>query len=373
MIKVGTILKHLSQTSRLSPVLSTFINYLSHYYETEDFLSPDIVQSFFAECLEYPHWQQNKKQLNDEMKALLVKFHHHYNEVFTESDIKWPAETQIIEIENLKDFSDVLNQYLTFMFKQGEKFRLVYDQTDKRMLAIVLKPTGKIEIRSYSNKFIIQNGQFEPLRADLVLSYGKNLELEEGVIQKMDVGPYTTASFSLNEGRAYGCLIRGYTFQKLQELSGVPIQHHTKLFYALKHIEQFFIKRDSDPYYQNLIEELERSIHLIRAGDQDQIQKSAELMAQAQNALEYVFSDDKLLGLLIRDLQYTMAGRPYVQHKLEKTATKIETKVTQAEQKAENRTTRVNSNSPAVTREEPSQWQTTNLNPSLPPEYDLIN
>jgi hypothetical protein len=87
-------------------------------------------------------------------------------------------------------------------------------------------------------------------------------------------------------------------------------------------MEGHFLKKESNPFFVGLVAELEKHIQLLRLGDQGAVAESADLVARAQNALEYVFGSDKLLSLLIRDLQNTLnqAQVPYGSRPIEQTS-----------------------------------------------------
>jgi hypothetical protein len=101
--------------------------------------------------------------------------------------------------------------------------------------------------------------------------------------------------------------MRGYTFQKFETLYENPLSRFPKLFYAIKHIEQFFVRRESDPIYMELTALLEQASELIKEGHPEGIKLGAAALKRAELALENIFTDDKVLNLLIRDLKNTLA------------------------------------------------------------------
>ncbi len=328
MQNVALIIKYLSQNSQTSSQLSqaqqTLLHYLAYFAEPEQDFDEALLEDFFSHCLDYAHWQQNKTQLSQEIEEFLETVGTQHILGLSLTDIKWPHETQIIEIENQRDMSDVLQCYLNTVCKQ-KKYRLIND-IGKRMLAIILHPDHSLSIQMFDRKMMIRHGQVEPLKKSLQLHYTANLELKTLTAQRLELAPFVTAQFRINErdenfalteqnnsmsndSLVSGNLVRGYLAQKIYTLNSQPLNAFPKLFFAIKRLEQHFIHRQSDPFYQNVISSLERSIDLIKRQDPEAIKGSMDVLAQAQNAYEYVFHSDKLLSLLIKELQYTLSTR----------------------------------------------------------------
>ncbi|HEY8271007.1 MAG TPA: hypothetical protein VIG33_08965, partial [Pseudobdellovibrionaceae bacterium] len=162
-----------------------------------------------------------------------------------------------------------------------------------------------LTVRVFDKKFTIRDGHLEPLRKDLALYYTGNLELSPEHKQKIEVAPYITAEFRVKNDKVHGTLLRGYVYQKLLEFKGESLKEQTRLLYPIKRIEQFFVDRRTDPYYQDLISQLERTLALIQQGDREALNWSSMILNQAETALENVFTGDKLLTLLVRDLRHT--------------------------------------------------------------------
>jgi len=319
MLNAGRILKSISQPKDGEAPISTFINWLAYSCEAEDLMTPELISTFFQECLDYPHWQQNSRVLGEEVRYLLETLCQQIGEVVNFEEVLMPARLQVVEIEHLSDWVDAVNGYLTAQHA-ADKFRLLHDEALQKIIAVILKNDGRLSVRQFSRKFFIRNGALTPLREDLALHYDPHFDLQPGVPQKIEIGPYMTARFLSENGAPFGTIARGYFFQKFQALNGAELDRSPRLFYTLKRLEQHFLKRESDPFYQELVDSIEHSIRLMKIGDDGAIERSPDLLSQAQNALEHVFIGDKLLSLLVRDLQYTMAGRKPVARKKDEKA-----------------------------------------------------
>lgn len=306
MLKVGQLLKFVSDLNpQNTPTRLSFFNFLRGFPQPDDSLTPELIEMFFSYCMDYPHWASNKNQLGHEVKFLLENFNSFYQQKFDLSPIRFPENIQLIEIEQFSDLIDAVSSYLKTICSEKDKFRILPEQ-NKRAVAIILREDKSLEVRTFDRKFTIRNGVLEPLRKDLALYYNSQLELSSQHMQKIEVAPYITAQFSVLDGKVTGTLLRGYVYQKLLEMKNAPLQEQPRLLFPIKRLEQFFVDRRTDPYYQDLVSELERTCALIQQGDVE-AQKWAHIaMTKAETALDNVFLGDKLLGLLIRDLRHAM-------------------------------------------------------------------
>lgn len=307
MVQIGQLLKYLSALNpQSSPTRLTLYNFLNHFYRAEQPLTAPILNTFFSHALEYPHWQQNRSSLGRETQQLLenlmMNLEHASAHTFQMDMVRWPQDMQIVELENFQDFTEAVHHFLTQKFTQGEKFRLISDQ-QKRLLAVILNKDQSIQVRSFDRKMTIRQGQLEPLRLDMALHYNAKLELISDLPQKLELSPYTCAQFEIVQGEVVGSAVRGYLFQKYQDFRGGPLRNHAKLFYSIKRIEQFYIDRRSDPFYSELMESIERASNFLKMGVPEGLEQAPQVIAQAEAALEQVFVGDKLLSLLVRDLQ----------------------------------------------------------------------
>lgn len=307
MATVGEFLKFLSSPqNQLSPVALTYKNYFQYLFDPQEELEADALQSFFDSALTYPHWQQNKKELTQEGRALLESFFGAEGLSLLEA-LDWPEDQQVIEIERNQTALEILSNYWTFRLKrEGAQFRLI-EAKDRMFLTLILGTDGRLTLRQYDHRFVVRNGHLEPLRRDLMLVYNSELELDPSVMHKFEVSPFTVARFYRDGAGIHGNTTRGYIFQHLQNFHGQPLEQFPRLFFALKRLEQHFVRRDTDPYYVSLVESLERLLHWMRLGEPVSPQLLHESFLRAQTALEEVFTGDKMLTLLLRDLEHLNA------------------------------------------------------------------
>ncbi|MGZ3770737.1 MAG: hypothetical protein ACXVCP_06140 [Bdellovibrio sp.] len=307
MLKVGQLLKFVSDMNpQNTPTRLSFFNFLRGFPHPEDVLTPELIEMFFNYCLDYPHWASNKQQLGHEVQFLLENFNSFYQQKFDLSPIRFPQNVQLIEIEHFHDLIDAVSSYVkTSLCGEKDKFRILPDQ-NKRAVAIILREDKTLEVRCFDKKFTIRKGFLEPLRKDLVLYYTSELELSSQHTHKIEVAPYITGQFRITSDRVTGSLLRGYVFQKLQEMKNEPLQEQTRILFPIKRLEQFFVDRRTDPYYQDLVSQLERTCALVQQGDSEALNWASIILTKAETALENVFLADKLMTLLVRDLRHAV-------------------------------------------------------------------
>lgn len=311
MLKVSQLLKFISELNpQNTPTRLCFYNFLKGLANPEEPLSREMIEMFFHFCLDYAHWAANKSQLGNEVKYLLDNFNSYYQQKFDTSQIRFPQNMQLIEIEHLNDQIDAVSCYVSTICGPDDKFRVLQDQ-NRRIVSIILRADRTLEVRLFDRKFTLRGGIIEPLRKDLVLYYSPELELSKKHVHRLDIAPYVTSQFSYHEGgKVSGVLLRGYVFQKLQDFKMENMVDLTRLHFAIKRLEQFFVDRRTDTYYQDLIHQLERTQALAQQKDSEALKWSSVILGQAETALEHIYSNDKLLGLLVRDLKHTVQSQP---------------------------------------------------------------
>jgi len=309
MLKVGQLLKFVSELNpQKTPTRLSFYNFLRGFATPEENLTPALIEMFFRYCMDFPHWASNKVQLGHEVQFLLENFNNFFQQRFDLSQIRFPQNMQIIEIEHSADLIDAVSSYLKTQLLEGDKFRVLPEQ-NKRLIGVILRADKSLEARTFDKKFTITQGQLEPLRKDLTLYYSPELELSPLHLQKVEVAPSIIAQFRIHKGRTHGLLLRGYVYQHLLELKNTPLAEEPRLLFPVKRIEQFFVDRRSDPYYQEVVSQLERTCALIQQGDEEASKWGMMTLNKAESALENIFQGDKLLNLLIRDLRHAMGDQ----------------------------------------------------------------
>jgi len=296
MLDVQLILKALSHPSqRILTGRQAFKNYLMCQSSEDVLLDSDSINKFFFDALRYPHWQQNSLILTKEIKSLLEELNSKKPFSLNWDDLIWPEKIQVFDLKHLEQINDVLQAYYNDL--KISEYKIVNDTKFGFHYCIVLQPNREMVIHQHDSLFWLQHGKLEPLKKNS-LYYADDLELDPSRLQNLEIAPFTTAQWTQN---FQGSVYKGYMFEKVQTLrSRVPL----RLFHSIKRIEQFFLSRKSDPFYEKTIRDIEKSIQLIKIKDPQAQFYASQVLAEAQNAFECVFVDDKILELLIRDLSH---------------------------------------------------------------------
>ncbi len=304
-MKISQLLKYIADLNpQNTPARLAFYNFLRHFLFPTDELTPQVFNSFFSYALEYPHWESNKISLGKEVQLLMESFVRFNKAEFDFSTIHFPQTLQVVDIQSHADLIAVTHNYAKSILLQDEKFRIIPDQ-GRRVLLVILKPDQSVDVMTFDKKFTIRNGTLEPLRQDIKLSYNSHLELKENTIHRLEIAPYLMAQFTIIEGRPKGCLLRGYVFQKYQELNNLLLEEQIKVFHPLKKLEQLYIDKQSDPYYLDLIGQLSEALQFTGKSEGDLVTEKIAKRAldRAEMAYKDIFLGDKTLSELIKDLK----------------------------------------------------------------------
>lgn len=317
MIKVSHLIRFLQELKpQGTPTRLAFFNYVKNFGVPESALTPELVDQFFLAALDYPHWYSHRSQLGNEVELLLENFNSYFQNQFPIHLVKFPQSIQIIEVEQVKDWQEVAEDYLSRLARPQDRFQLLVDPL-KRGLGLILRHDGSLELRFFDRKMVLRLGQLEPLRKDLVLFFTPQLELSPEHQHKMDLGPQMTVQFEVSTTTfkdpkasgedmvdvVTGCLVRGYFFQRVQSFERQPITDIPKLFVHIKKLEQHFVDSVSDPYLKKLKSQLEKAISQLVLGDGSSREWSHHLLSQSEIALEQIYAGDKRLEHLIKELR----------------------------------------------------------------------
>lgn len=312
MLKVGPLLRFLTETNpQNTPPRLALCNWLRGFADPEEILTPGLFERFLWDCLDYPHWATNRTQLGSELRSVLEHFNSFYQQRLDLRDIRFPETIQVLELEHNRDVQEVLASHLRQRLAPEATFRIRFDGK-QNIIAFILHPDRRLEVRCFDRKFTLRDGILEPLRQDLTLFYDTDLRVAEDHLHKIEIAPSITAQFTVTKGRVRGVCLRGFMFQKMAEFKGETLAELPRLQMPIRRLEQFFIDRTSDPYYQDLIQKLERTKALLRAGDPEAHRWAPTILTQAEAALEQIYTQDRLLAVLTRELRDDLQnqGRP---------------------------------------------------------------
>ncbi len=293
------------------PARLSFYHFLKNLCEAGDPVTHELLNSFYSRALGFTHWQDDKARLFEETRSALMSFadaHPAEAEAVMPDLLRaWaPTDIQVVRLESQASLVALLNRTLEAELAPPDRFRVFPEGTD-RAVAIVLDQHKNLRATLYHPLAKILEGGLGPLCTDYTLHYGPDLLLEPGRLQQIDVGAHTAARFRFTSDGCRGVLLRGYTFQRYAAMTGGSLHRYPVLFYPLKRIEQFFINRKSDPMYIELTGILEKAAELLGQGHPEGVKFGSQALERGKLALEHIFPGDKLVRLLINNLEKTLA------------------------------------------------------------------
>jgi len=339
MVNIVRLIQHIrnDQAGRsASPAAShgaalvAFHNYLSHLFNPEDLLPSDrdeakqLIDGFFERNLSHAHWLAHSQELAEaihqclldftealdahdraDMRALLIR-----SEAWSKQDI------QAVEIQSEKNFQLLLDDQLELESEEaeaGHRFCRLEAAAKERIgskpKAVILTQLvdSRVWIREFLGVALIENGVMRTLSPVSSLVYDSNLQLQLNHHQEFDLGENQRCWFVISPQQLHGKILRGYTHQLMFDLDGQTLQRFPQLFYSLKRLEQHFIDRQSDPLYLELIRVIEHAAQLAELRSAEGLEFARDTLKRARLAQEKIYGYDRVLGLLIDNLEKTLA------------------------------------------------------------------
>ena len=275
-------------------------HYLIHHCPPETPLTPKLFENFCRMALMHEFWQKKTLVLSQELQFILQ----HYNETFMLdwkfSDFVFPDNWQVVSIKNSVEGIHILEKWTRKHFKQEQKTR-VFCTKDQSYIVLVQTTSDELNVIWTSPQMLIEKAELQPLTTEIRLQYREDLELKPNITQYLKVEQNTYARFQVHEKNLKGMLIRGYVFQNHLEMKG-RINEYPDIYYPLKKMEQFYIDRQSDPDYQELISILEKAIELLKMGHPEALSFGETALDRGQSALDNVFINDNVIQVLVNQL-----------------------------------------------------------------------
>lgn len=312
MMNVTGLAQHLlSLDPAKQPALLSLYHFLKNLCEAGDPVTRELLNSFYARALSFTHWQENKARLFEDTQTAIMSFAAadpaEAETVLPGLAQAWKAtEIQVVRLESQASLVAMLNRKFETELSPPEQFR-VFPECADRAVVIVLGTDKRLRVTLFHPIAKILEGNLTPLCTDYTLHYGPDLLLDPGKLQQIEIGAHTAARFRFTSDGCKGILLRGYTFQRYAAMDGGSLHRYPVLFYPLKRIEQFFINRKSDPMYVELTGILEKAAELLSQGHPEGIKFGSQALERGKLALEHIFPDDKLVRLLINNLEKTLA------------------------------------------------------------------
>ena len=207
---------------------------------------------------------------------------------------------QICPIHSQSTLYEIVEKEAVKTLRPGGKLRILPDGK-KYIISLILSSDGILSVRSYLLYGVIYNGQILPLSDGTHLKYSPEMDLLTDhlhILRKNQNDFYFIRkikdSFSITS-------ISGITFasNKLDQVK--KLENHVQMYYHLKRLEQFFIDRSTDPYYRDIVHLLETQVQNL-SRNPNCVSESIKIYEKVWNILDKVFQDDKLLFLLLKQL-----------------------------------------------------------------------
>lgn len=283
---------------------STLYNYLRCFHPNEQTLTADLFTHFYKKVLLFPYWQSRLNSLQKTLKTELASFSKLYHPIGFDPEELVPAEQwQLITIQQEKDLTAMVDSHLQSRLSPQDQVKVLPLHTE-RVLALVLKFDGNLDVLSFGPLAIINLGKIEPITSLSELHYSPHYELRpthQQIIEHMNL---SFISFKVKKEKMTGCHYQNFCFQQSNEFKYKNIHEIDSLFCSLKKIESFFIQSKSDPHYKKLIKLLHEHYRQLLVSPVNHFLETQEVLSQAKKALKNLYPQDRLLFLLTANIDF---------------------------------------------------------------------
>lgn len=307
-----TSLSHLAQyLLRLGPQESTarlaFYHYVKNFLALESELTPDTLKRFYNFALSIEYWQDKRVELGQRIAKDLRNFAKDHRcekliEPIIHSDI-----LQVIQLENETDGQALVKNHI--QKKLGNRYRIqVKAIEDKRILLLALSPDDELLVETFSLSAVIRDGGLEPLGPLTRLVYNERMEIMSDREHCVETGVLSFCRFSRQGDTYFANHIQNFGFQKVTSTEG-QLSKDADLFCALKRIERHFVNLETDPFYQEIVSLLEKATRQLKSDMPESVSFAHRALDRGQTALHRIFIDDKLLLVLVSNLENRLLER----------------------------------------------------------------
>ena len=268
----------------------------------------DLLESFYHHALCFDFWQNHMSDLGKTIVADLESFYRWNRHEPPEWLIHMPTPEQFqwITLEKSTDLQEVIRRHLTRPNKK-DNLKIVPIE-NQNVLAVTVLEEGGVNVATYSPRLMVQNGQLKPMGPQSKLTYTSRLEILPATPCWVN-GPHQVRFFFYaDQDRVTGSALRGHTFQKLESFSDLPLSQNLDLFAGVKTLEKYFVSRESDPFYSEVVNLLEKANEIISQGKGASRPQLESALQKGQWALKMIFPQDRLLTLLVTHLSLGLKG-----------------------------------------------------------------
>ncbi|MCB0408398.1 MAG: hypothetical protein KDD34_09355 [Bdellovibrionales bacterium] len=293
-----------SQDPQQSLVRLTLYHYLKNACEPGSELNSSLLKSFFDDCLQFQFWQERINPLKQEILSLIQIFKNEGLLKGSEIELEWIPHFQVLHVDAESSRRKIIEKYLSA--EAPLQKHQVLPLENNKFLALSLLTTGGLQVRLFSPFMKIHDGLLVPLKPLADLEYTSFMELMPGRQQILRIESLRTTYFTLSDEGYFGRMTQGHLFKSAGTLQTREISSFPELFYAIKSLEKFFIDPQTDPFYQELVDQLEKVYHLLSSQHPEGYKIAPALLKKGQSALRNIFHRDKLLLLLLNNIEYML-------------------------------------------------------------------
>jgi hypothetical protein len=282
-----------------------FYHFLKNLCDPGEALTSSVLERFLRRSLSHEHWVEQKLALFGETSACLQHFSHEHQEPLPLPPFASPFDLQVIRAESFRTLERVVETWVSQNTGPTDQVRLIPDR-EERLIVCRLSSDRRLTVNIFDRQCVIRDGGLEPLCDDHVIHYTSDLAVDPTRSSQIEIAPKTMARFRVDPSGVRGLAVRGYIFQRFLNFDGGDFHRHPALFYPLKRVEQFYVNRATDPMYVELTALLEKAVDLISQGHADGPRFAEAALERGRLAYEQVFIEDRLLRLLLENLERAM-------------------------------------------------------------------
>lgn len=289
-----------------APVV-TLANFLNYLCDSDESITPQLINRFYNRSLIFSEWQQNFESLHIATSVAIRNFCDATGFDFKFADVIEPGQMQIIPLSQKKVRERLMERFLESELSDADQFR-IFEDRNGRSVAILRLQNRSVRAITFPNFGALIDAEVVPLCTDFALSYSPTLELENGAAQNLQLNSHTHARFKLSTPQSLsGAIVRGFNFDPVKVLTNTILIKEPELFYPVKHLEHFFIDRNSDAVYLELISSLSHAIDLVLTEASEAVPFAQEVLERSRFAWEQIFPDDKPLQVQVQSLERALS------------------------------------------------------------------
>src|ERR1017187_7775793 len=129
-----------------------FYHYLKNLCNPTQVINAKLINTFFAEAMQHPHWQENREALGRDITALLQRFYSQPGIVppFTFDQLWNLPRLQLLMINQIEDLYMIVKASEKEDLADGESLRLIPDG-ETRMVSLRRSKDGELNVRTFNS------------------------------------------------------------------------------------------------------------------------------------------------------------------------------------------------------------------------------